>query len=80
MKSLAIVAISSLVLAEGVLAQFYEPPPTTADPKTILDCTYWHVAGTGDTCASIAGLTSLSVHIFQNYVRCLENLPFGPRD
>ncbi|KAM7198731.1 LysM domain containing protein [Naviculisporaceae sp. PSN 640] len=67
MKSLAIAVVGSLVLAHGALAQFYEPPPTTADPNTILDCTFWHVAGTGDTCASIGDLNGLSIATFQNY-------------
>lgn len=79
MKSLGIIAISSLVLAHGALAQFYEPPPTTADPNTIRDCTWWHVAAAGDTCAGIAAEMGLPVSDFQTYVRNFEHSRPGPQ-
>ena len=63
MKSLGI-AVSGLVLAHGALAQFYEPPPSTADPNTIRDCTWWYVAATGDGCASIASGHNLQLSNF----------------
>lgn len=49
-----LVAIGCVVLGRGVLGQFTEPPPTTADPDTIKDCTWWHVAASGDTCESVS--------------------------
>ncbi|KAK0710665.1 hypothetical protein B0H67DRAFT_601626 [Lasiosphaeris hirsuta] len=66
MKSLSI-AVSGLILAQGALAAFYEDPPTTADPNTILDCTWWHVAASGDTCAGIAAGPAIEVSAFQSY-------------
>ncbi|KAJ0159174.1 LysM domain-containing protein, partial [Colletotrichum tanaceti] len=47
---------SSLVaqlLCLGAVAQWAEPPPSTADPGTITDCTWWFVAGASDTCQRV---------------------------
>jgi len=50
-----------IFLAHGAWAQFTVQPDTPADSNTIKDCTWWHVASNGDTCAAIAssyGLTA----------------------
>ncbi|CCC14395.1 unnamed protein product [Sordaria macrospora k-hell] len=60
MKSLQLV-FAAIFLSHGVWSQFTVPPDTTADPNTIKTCTWWHVAGSSDSCASIAsayGITS----------------------
>ncbi|KAL0940482.1 LysM domain-containing protein [Colletotrichum truncatum] len=47
------VTLQSALLAQFLClgaAQFTEPPPSTADPSTIKDCTWWFVAGASDTC------------------------------
>ncbi|KAK8043699.1 hypothetical protein PG993_006129 [Apiospora rasikravindrae] len=41
-------------------AEFVEPPPTTADPSTIQDCTWWFVAGTSDTCDQVLATYGLT--------------------
>ncbi|KAI0112109.1 hypothetical protein GGR51DRAFT_547171 [Nemania sp. FL0031] len=38
-----------------------EPPPTKADPNTIQDCTWWHVASSSDTCSGVASMYGLTV-------------------
>ncbi|KAK3491815.1 hypothetical protein B0T13DRAFT_490449 [Neurospora crassa] len=53
--------LAALFLSHGAWSQFTVPPDTTADPNTIKTCTWWHVAGSGDSCTSIAstyGITS----------------------
>ncbi|OHX00143.1 putative LysM domain-containing protein [Colletotrichum incanum] len=57
------IALPSVFLAQLLClatAQFTEPPPTTADPGTIKDCTWWLVASATETCDSVVttyGLT-----------------------
>lgn len=48
-----VAALSAVVLASRVLG-YIEPPPTTALPGTVEDCTWWAVAVDGDTCRSLA--------------------------
>ncbi|KAI0121074.1 hypothetical protein BJ170DRAFT_644754 [Xylariales sp. AK1849] len=60
------------VLCVGALpalgaAQFLVNPPTTADPNTIADCTYWQVAASNDTCASISAYWGITVAQFETY-------------
>ncbi|CCC12068.1 hypothetical protein SMACR_02289 [Sordaria macrospora] len=60
MKSLQLF-FGALFLIHGVWSQFTVPPDTTADPNTIKTCTWWHVAESSDSCASIVssyGITS----------------------
>ena len=66
MKSFRLATV--LALAQGVWAQFTVQPDTPADPNTIKDCTWWHVAAAGETCASIAAGYSLSRQQFATYV------------
>lgn len=47
------------LLALG-MAQWVEPSPTTADPGTIHDCTWWHVATSSDTCDTITAAYGLT--------------------
>lgn len=72
-----LVAIGAL-FTRGALGQFTQPPPTTADPNTIKDCTWWHVADTGDTCESVRALYDLSAVQFVSYVSIWIFLPQNP--
>ncbi|KAH0424198.1 LysM domain-containing protein [Colletotrichum camelliae] len=57
------VALQSALLAQFLClgaAQFTEPPPSTADPSTIKDCTWWFVAGASDTCDRVTATYGLT--------------------
>ncbi|KAK2042618.1 hypothetical protein LZ31DRAFT_525886 [Colletotrichum somersetense] len=57
------VALRSALLAQFLClgaAQFTEPPPSTADPNTIKDCTWWFVAGASDTCDRVTATYGLT--------------------
>jgi len=41
-------------------------PPTTADPKTVSDCSNWITAASGDKCDAIASQNGISVSDFEN--------------
>lgn len=58
----------ALFLAHGVWSQFTVPPDTTADPNTIKTCTWWHVAESSDSCASIASLYGITSEQFARWV------------
>ncbi|KAJ6286650.1 hypothetical protein J3E71DRAFT_235379 [Bipolaris maydis] len=45
----------------------FEPPPTTADPSTIKDCTWWFVAKASDTCDRIAPSYGINVEQLVRY-------------
>ena len=60
MKSLY-ATLGCVIFASGVLAQFLEPPPTTSDPQTIKECTFWHIAVAGDTCEKLSSDSALTV-------------------
>ncbi|EMD95262.1 hypothetical protein COCHEDRAFT_1129592 [Bipolaris maydis C5] len=45
----------------------FEPPPTTADPSTIKDCTWWFVAKASDTCDQIAPSYGINVEQLVRY-------------
>ena len=57
-----------LLLAHWAVAQFLEKPPTAANPNTIKDCTWWHIAASGETCDSIAETYGLTIKQFETYV------------
>jgi hypothetical protein len=59
---------AACLLSHGALAQYLEPPPTATDPTTIDDCSYWHIATSGETCASIAATYGLTLQQFELYV------------
>ncbi|KAI0838519.1 carbohydrate-binding module family 50 protein [Hypoxylon sp. FL0890] len=44
---------------------YLQDPPTTADPNTVSDCSWWIVATSTDTCAAIAGANGISVSDFE---------------
>lgn len=67
MKSSHVLMVACNVLGLAK-AQWNEPPPTTADPDTISDCTWWFVATTSDTCASIASMYGLTEAELVSYV------------
>jgi hypothetical protein len=56
------------LLAHWAVAQFLEKPPTDANTNTIKDCTWWHIAASGETCASIAETYGLTIKQFETYV------------
>lgn len=60
MKSLHL-GLGLVLLASPALSQFLEPPPTTADPNTLPECSWWHVAGAGDTCEDLSATWGITV-------------------
>ncbi|KAH7362759.1 LysM domain-containing protein [Plectosphaerella cucumerina] len=54
MRSALHLGIALTALVGLGAAQFTVEPPTTAPPDTLKDCTNWHVAAAGDTCADVA--------------------------
>ncbi|KXH67633.1 LysM domain-containing protein [Colletotrichum salicis] len=48
------------MLCLGAFAQYTERPPSTADPNTIKDCTWWFVARASDTCARVTATYSIT--------------------
>ncbi|WYZ42076.1 hypothetical protein EsH8_V_000971 [Colletotrichum jinshuiense] len=64
------IALQSVLLAQLLClgtAQFTEPPPTTADPNTIKDCTWWFVATAADTCDTVYTTYGLTQAQFARY-------------
>lgn len=45
-------------------------PPTTANPNTVSDCSWWIVAKSTDTCAAIASASYISVSDFELVYVC----------
>ncbi len=62
---------AALPLCSGYLVE----PPTTADPRTVSDCSLWAVVASGDTCSSIARAWGISVADFSAYVCGKPSLP-----
>lgn len=48
----------------GTVTAYLEDPPTEAAPDTIQDCSWWHVAESGDTCVDIAAANGISLSDF----------------
>ena len=65
--------VAKLLFLGLAQAQWIEPPPTTADPNTIKDCTWWHEASATDTCDSVAALYGLSEEQLIAYVGCNQH-------
>jgi hypothetical protein len=66
-------AISCAALASTALADFKEPPPTTADPNTIEDCTLWHISAPGDTCVGVSSANRITEEQLSIYVSRRES-------
>ncbi|KAM7214826.1 hypothetical protein V8F06_009816 [Rhypophila decipiens] len=66
MKSSQLLA-GAFLLAQGAWSQFTSDPDTTADPNTVKTCTWWHVAASDDTCASIATAYGLTAFAFTTW-------------
>lgn len=63
-------SLAAFVLPLLAAAQTYTiPPPTTAPPDTILDCTNWYVGVSSDTCAFIASSNGITLQQLYSYVR-----------
>lgn len=73
MARMSVVAASAVILASGVLG-YTEPPPTTALPGTVEDCTWWAVAAAGDTCRSLADGNFIS----QDELKRMVSISFQP--
>ena len=78
MRSTLWFTVASLVrLAAG---QYTVPPPTSAPPDTIQDCTNWYVGADGDTCAGISDDNFITLDQLYRYVRgslLRDNTQFG---
>jgi hypothetical protein len=61
--------LTTLHLLFTAAAAYTLDPPTTANPDTIPDCTYWHVAEATDTCDSISASYYITLAQFTTYVR-----------
>ena len=55
-------------------AEWMVDPPTTADPNTPEDCTWWHIAEASDTCSSISDDYFITEPSFVSYVSFLVPL------
>ena len=72
MKSLHL-GLGCVLLASCTLSQFLEPPPTTADPNTLPECSWWHVAGAGDTCEQLSAAWGVTIATFTTWNPSLAN-------
>ncbi|KAM7196725.1 hypothetical protein V8F20_006918 [Naviculisporaceae sp. PSN 640] len=59
--------VAAAVLSSPALAQWLVEPPTTAPADTVQDCTYWTVAGSSDTCRTLADDNFISVVELQRW-------------
>ncbi|KAH8647869.1 hypothetical protein BX600DRAFT_518279 [Xylariales sp. PMI_506] len=66
--------LTLLGLHASSIAAYLMNPPTTADPNTVPDCSYWVVAEVRESCASIAAAWSISLSDFEY----LYNPSVGP--
>ncbi|KAH6675409.1 LysM domain-containing protein [Plectosphaerella plurivora] len=69
MRSSLRLGVALVALVRLGAAQFTVEPPTTAPSDTIQDCTNWHVAAAGDTCADLAE---------QNFITEAQLLRYNP--
>lgn len=71
-------ALTQLLAQLGLFAAlgsaYLQDPPTSADPSTVSDCSWWIIATSTDTCAAIAGANGISVSDFELVYVCVENL------
>lgn len=62
-------ALTQLLAQLGLFAAlgsaYLQDPPTSADPSTVSDCSWWIIATSTDTCAAIAGANGISVSDFE---------------
>lgn len=66
MAIMKVVLFLSALIAQAVA--YLEPPPTTAASNTIADCSYWAIASSVDTCASISNNNFITLAQFNLYV------------
>ncbi|TDZ67286.1 LysM domain-containing protein [Colletotrichum trifolii] len=65
---LSFFAVLAAQLSWSVVAQSWVvEPPSTADPATPSDCTWWHTAASSETCDLIAAAYGLPVSDFTSY-------------
>ncbi|RMZ72427.1 domain-containing [Pyrenophora seminiperda CCB06] len=67
MLSKNLYTIFALAIQASSAAAYLEPPPSTAAPDTVSDCSNWHVVASGDTCDSIAKDWYISTDTFKSY-------------
>jgi hypothetical protein len=70
MNSYLFFIAASLLLGQ-TSCQYLVSPPTTAPLGTILDCTYWDIVNSRDTCTSLASSYGLSIELLMTYV-CID--------
>lgn len=58
--------VGAVYLHLGKVVAYLEEPPTEAAPDTIQDCSWWHVAESGDSCSNIATANGLTLAEFSN--------------
>lgn len=68
-----------LALLPALGAAYQVDPPSTAAPDTIQDCTYWQVAASDDTCASISAWWGITLEQFNAYVSITALVKGGRR-
>ncbi|OTA84782.1 carbohydrate-binding module family 50 protein [Hypoxylon sp. CO27-5] len=56
---------AQLSLFAALGSAYLQDPPTTADPNTVSDCSWWIVAASTDTCEAIADANGISVSDFE---------------
>lgn len=72
-RALTLVGLS---LHIGKVAAYLENPPTEAASDTIQDCSWWHVAESGDSCDDIAAANGISLSDFNTvYVGSSASTP-----
>lgn len=76
MKVSSAFALVGLSLHIGTVAAYLEDPPTEAAPDTIQDCSWWHVAESGDSCDDIAAANGISLSDF-NTVYVNSSTPYN---
>jgi hypothetical protein len=64
-----VISVIGALFGLTATAQFTVEPPTIADPATPSDCTWWHIAVSADTCASIPPNYFITENQFLSYVR-----------
>lgn len=66
--------VTQLGLFAALGSAYLEDPPTTADPNTISECSWWIVATASDTCTGISDDWGVSLHDFEVVYVCLRDL------
>lgn len=66
MRVLRNLTLIGVYLQFGMVVAYLEEPPTSAAPDTVQDCSWWHVAESGDSCGDIALENGITLSDFSN--------------